>query len=215
MNTPHRTHRGRLRVLLATKNPAKQAKLRWLLEGIDIIPALAPAWVPDMPSVAEEGVTHRENAERKARLWSRPSHMVTIASDGGLVIPALGERWNGLRTKRFAGKDATEKDRLDRLLELMEPYTGEQRAAYWLEAVAIADMGRILSSWTVQSQPGLIETHYDPAAVIEGFWAFSLWRLPHWGKTYAELSREEQDSSDGHWGQIQPLVRRFFQNRSP
>lgn len=210
MAAPHRTHKGRLRVLLATKNPAKQAKLRWLLEGNNVIPAVAPRWVPDMPNVAEEGLTHLENAERKARLWSRPSQMVTIASDGGLVIPALGNLWDSLLTKRFAGQEATDRDRVHHLLKLMESYTGDERTAHWAEALAISDQGRTLTSWSVQSPPGAIAHDYDPGATIPGFWAFSIWHLPGKGKTYAELTEEEQANLNDHWGKLKKLVRAFF-----
>ena len=161
-------------------------------------------------------MTHQENAERKARMWSRMSRgMMTIATDGGLVIPALGERWESLYTGRFAGKGATDRDRLDRLLELMRPHTREERAAYWLEALAVADKGRVLRSWSVESRPGLLATEYDPAAVKPGFWAFSLWYLPEFGKLYAQLSEDELERLDDHWGQLRGPVREFFAPSGP
>ena len=49
-------------------------------------------------------------------------HALTIASDGGLVIPVLGPRWESRYTRRFAGPAADNEERLSRLLELMRPY---------------------------------------------------------------------------------------------
>ena len=203
-------------ILLATKNPAKQEKLRWILEGLDVAAAAAPDWVSQMPAVVEEGTTHQENAERKARMWSRWSGgMMTIATDGGLAIPALGERWEALRTGRFAGEGATDLERLDALLEMMRPHAGEERAAYWLEAMAVAEKGRILQSWSVQSQPGLLATEYDSAAIKPGFWAFSLWYLPELGKSYNQLSGQELERLDDHWGRLRGLVRELITPSGP
>ena len=75
--------------------------------------------VPD-----EQGDTHLAVARDKAKQWSRSGSTLAIASDGGLVIPVLGEGWESLYTHRFAGADADDHERARRLLELMEPYRG-------------------------------------------------------------------------------------------
>ena len=76
-------------ILLATGNPAKQQTLRWLLEGLDLRPTtpeqLGLESVPE-----EEGDTHQAIARLKAQEWSLAGSTLAIASDGGLVLPALG-----------------------------------------------------------------------------------------------------------------------------
>ncbi len=198
-------------LLLATKNPAKEKKLRWLLDGLGLPLVAAPRWALDALAVVEEGETHLENAERKARMWSRmTAGMMTVSTDGGLLIPSLGERWDALHTDRFAGDGATDRDRLDRLLEMMEPYTGDQRAARWVEALAVARLGRVLGSWRVESQPGILANEYDPSNIQPGFWAFSIWYLPQFNKSYNELSDGELEGLEDHWGRLRTLVREFF-----
>lgn len=123
------------RILLATGNPAKQETLRWLLEGLPLT-AVSPQEL-GLDSVPDEsGATHLEIAQQKAEEWSRASSMLVIASDGGLVIPTLGDNWESRFTHRFAGPAADDNERLRRLLELMHPYQGADRAASWIEAVA-------------------------------------------------------------------------------
>ena len=207
------TSPGAKRVLLASTNPAKQEKLRWLLDGLGFDYTTPADLAPTTP-VPEEGNSHRENAEHKARVWSERAGMMAVASDGGLVIPALGEGWKALHTGRFAGAGASDVERLDRLLELMRPYTGDQRAACWTEALALAEGGRLPQSWCVRSQPGLLATEYDPTGIKPGFWAFSLWYLPHLGKSYSRLSEQEMEGLEDHWGRLRGLARGFFASRA-
>ncbi len=197
------------RILIATTNPAKQERLRWLLEGLGIA-LVSPGELRIAVDAPEEGGDHRAIAERKALAWSKAAGIAAIASDGGLVIPALGERWDALRTGRFAGPGAGDRARLDRLLELMRPLAGGQREAYWTEAAAVAEAGRVLASWQAESARGLIAPSYDPARIIPGFWAFSVWLLPQRGRTYAELSPAERDRLDDHWARLRERVRAFF-----
>ena len=118
----------------------------------------------DVPQ--EEGPTHEAIARHKAELWSLAGSMLAIASDGGLVLPALGGRWESRYTHRFAGPAADDAERLARLLELMRPFRGAEREASWREAVAIAHRGRILVSWELKGGTGLIaDSPGDPYQV--------------------------------------------------
>ena len=116
------------KILLATGNPAKQQTLRWLLEGLPLM-AVTPKEL-GIDSIPEEhGETHEDIARLKAKDWSQASSMLAIASDGGLVIPALGNNWESRFTHRFAGPDADDDERLVQLLEIMKPYQGSDRKA--------------------------------------------------------------------------------------
>lgn len=196
-------------ILLASTNPAKQAKLRWLLDGLGLR-SITPGDLGLTPAIPEDGADHRAIAEAKAAAWSRAAGMAALSSDGGLVIPALGDKWEALRTGRFAGENAGDRQRLDRLLELMKPYHGLQRKAHWVEAAAIASGGETLGSWQANSPAGLIAEEYDAARLVPGFWAFSVWRLPGDERAFAELSPEEQDQADDHWTRLRRQVRLFF-----
>ena len=196
-------------ILLATGNPAKQQKLRWLLEGLALCPVspeqLGLSGVPE-----EEGDTHHSIARFKAQEWSQAASTLAIASDGGLVLPVLGEQWESLYTHRFAGPAADDEERVRRLLELMEPYQGSDREASWMEALAIAHRGRVLASWELRGSTGVIAESPDHSPGVPGFWAFSLWYFPQFGKTYNRLTATELESLEDHWTRLRQLVRKFF-----
>ena len=204
-------HRPKIPILLATGNPAKEHTFRWLLEGLPLAP-MTPVQLAleDVPQ--EEGETHEAIARSKAELWSLAGSMLAIASDGGLVLPALGDRWESRYTHRFAGPAAGDAERLARLLELMRPFQGPEREASWREAVAIADRGRILVSWELKGGTGLIADSPGDPYHVPGFWAFSVWYFPQFGKIYPQLSPAERASLDDHWTRLRQLVQRYFRS---
>lgn len=197
-------------ILLATRNADKQTAFRSVLEGLPLRP-VTPAEIGITVATQEDGDTHEAIAVEKAVEWSRVGSMLAIASDGGLVIPALGPAWESRHTRRFAGPEVDDSQRVDRLLELMEPYTGAARAASWTEALAIAYKGRPVASWELLGAAGEIAQARQPGPVPE-FWAFTVWNFPQHGKTYNQLTPEELRSLNDHWTRLGRLVRRFFQS---
>lgn len=120
-----------MKLILATANPHKIIKLRQIFEQYfkDIFPQ------DKNIDINEDGNTFLENAEKKAIEISKIYHCYAVATDGGVLIPALGDNWNGLLTKRFIGRDdATDFDRIEALLELMKDKKGTERAILWNEA---------------------------------------------------------------------------------
>lgn len=197
-------------ILLGTGNPAKADALRRLLQGLPLDP-VTPNRMGLVAAPEETGDTHLAIAALKARDWSRAGSMLAVASDGGLHIPALGTGWDGRYTHRFAGPDAGDARRQERLLELLHPYRGEDRAAAWVEAVAVADRGRLLVSWELQGATGLIADSAPSPHHTPGFWAFSIWCFPQFGKTYDQLSPQELEDLNDHWIRLRRLVQGFFQ----
>ena len=98
-----------LTLLIATKNEAKAARLAELcaLPGIDLEHAPSAGAGPD---VQETATSHLGDAPRKAVAWSRTGRGAAIASDGGLAIPALGDHWESLVTRRSTGGDVSDEE---------------------------------------------------------------------------------------------------------
>lgn len=206
---PSRLPSGNLPVLLGTSNPAKQRTLRWLLEGLPLSP-VTPCELSLEAVPEEEGDTHEAIARAKSRHWSLAGGMLAVASDGGLVLTALGRRWESLYTHRFAGPEADDDERLRRLLELMRPFHGLKREASWVEAVAVANRGRVLVSWEVKGATGVVAEAASEGPRVPGFWAFSAWYFPQVGKAYNQLSPEEREDLEDHWARLRRLVQQFF-----
>ena len=200
-------------ILLATANPAKLRRLAWLLDGLPLRP-VNPEALSHPPLVEENARSHRSNAVLKAQVWSRAwDDGLTIASDGGLSIPALGRRWNSLRTRRFAGPDADDRRRVEALLELMRPYSGPKRRVRWFEVVALAQGGALLGTWQAWSGQCTLATSFDPAKLVHDFWIDTLWYVPALGKHLSELSVEERERVQQHWIRLKLRLYTFFRRR--
>ncbi len=157
----------------------------------------------------ETGETHGEIAAQKAVAWSQAGGMLAVCSDGGLTIPALGDRWQSILTRRLTG-EGDDEERVGRLLELMESIPTEQRGAQWTEALAVADCGQLMACWEVQGATGVVAESAGPGGSVPGFWAFSVWELPALGKRYSELTDKELESVDDHWTQLKALLQAFL-----
>lgn len=192
-------------LLLASTNPAKLRRLRGLFAHSSIR-LLTPQEIGVRLHVPEIGQTHEENAALKAVAWSRASGTYAIASDGGLLIPALGQRWNSLQTQRFAGPDADDYDRAQALLRLMEGLESGSRRAWWHEAIALALRGELLAGWAVQSDEGMIATSFDHGGMEQGFWVASLWYFPSIGKTYRQATESELAVVGDPWSRLRAIV---------
>ena len=197
-------------ILLASGNADKQRMLRWLLDGLDV-PVFTPAELGVSADPDESGGTHEAIARSKAAEWSRVAGMPAIASDGGLLVPALGANWESRYTRRFAGPAANDAERQRRLLELLRPYTGNDRQAAFVEALAIADGGKTIASWVVSGATGaIVDTLPEPTETQdEGFWVFPLWYFSEYGRTYDCLTDAECAALGDHWDALRGLVQAF------
>ena len=196
-------------LLLATGNADKQRMLRWLLDGLPVRPVTPDEWgVSAAPD--ETGASHEAIARAKAEEWSRRAGITAIASDGGLLVPALGANWESRYTRRFAGPAADDAERQRRLLELLRPYAGADRNAAFVEALAIAANGRTIASWAVCGATGRIVDTLDDAGNPtdgSGFWVFPIWYFAEYGRTYDRLSDAERAALGDHWHTLRQLVR--------
>jgi XTP/dITP diphosphohydrolase len=124
------------KLLLATSNPGKIKEYRALLDGLGY----------EMTTLAQEGITkavtesrntYEQNAELKAVTYAGLSQLPTLADDSGLEVDALnGEP--GVKSARFAGKAATDADRVSLLLARLDGVPWERRTASFKCVIAIA-----------------------------------------------------------------------------
>jgi len=195
-------------LLLATTNPAKLIRLRLLLAGLPFR-LLAPndLGLDAEPVVEETGADFAANASLKAEAWSRAARGISaIASDGGMAIPALGARWDALRTRRQAGPAANDEDRIAHLLALMTGLAGEDRHAVWHEAVALAAGGTV-RTWTEQGDGGLIVERAPEIRREAGFWTEEVRWYPALGKLLRDCSEEEREKINDVWPRLATRVR--------
>jgi inosine/xanthosine triphosphate pyrophosphatase family protein len=196
------------RILLATKNLAKQRWLSWLFDGSGVV-CISPDQVcMTTPEIWENGSSHEDNASRKAIAWSDAFGGLAISSDGGLVVPALEMSWNSLLTRRFSLTDDIQ--RAKDLLGLMKPLAWEQRLAHCVEAVAIANDGRLLDCLSEESGSGYIARDISIDLIQDGFWVSGVWQFPEFHKFYGELTEFELKQVGDHWTRLKDRILQWF-----
>ena len=167
-------------IILATKNADKVKEILRILQNpeYDLVSLLD---FPDIPDIAEEGETLKENAFIKAKTAFKWTGLPSIADDTGLEVDFLNGG-PGVYSSRFAGESASYHDNNTKLLNMMKDVAEEDRLArfrcvvafitdkhdYWTEGVC---EGRILTDYAGEGGFG-----YDP-----------LFYVPSYDKTFAEL----------------------------
>lgn len=203
-----------MRLIAATRNRAKAQELARILAGAAEVAPL-PIDAADPP---EEGNSFEENAIAKAVYWSGllDRGELVVGTDGGLLIPALGDRWDPLRTRRFAVGAADDVERAEALLALAEHLDGDQRRIAWQEVLAVARDGATLASWSATGEPGVLAHDVDPVLVAagKGFWVPAVWICPdRGGRRLAELTPEELAARTDHWRLLGENLRVFLSQR--
>ncbi len=185
-----------LQIVLATNNPGKLSELRTMLSVLPI------EWIPQsefkIPDAEETGKTFIENAILKARHATKLSGLPALADDSGLVVDAL-DGAPGVYSSRYAGENASDEERNQKLLDEMKDVPLYARTAAYHCVLA------------------LVEYENDPVPLIcHGIWEGSILIAPkgHNGFGYdpifyvpthkrsaAELSNAEKNSVS-HRGQV-------------
>jgi XTP/dITP diphosphohydrolase len=90
----------------------------------------------------EDGETFETNAAIKARAAVRATGLPSLADDSGLEVDAL-EGAPGVRTRRYAGEDATDADNNRKLLAALDGLPPERRGARYVCVLALAMPGDV------------------------------------------------------------------------
>ncbi len=174
-------------LVLATRNPKKIEEIKALLAGVPVR-ILSLRDFPDISETAETGATFAENAELKARAAAVATGGIALADDSGLEVDALGGQ-PGVYSNRFAGPEASDRDKYMHVLELLEGVPDKQRTARFRAAVAVS---------TPDGETVVVEGTCEGRIAREpkgehGFGYDPIFYLPQLGRTMAELSREEKN----------------------
>jgi len=126
------------KVVVATANAGKLAEIAATLDipGFEFLTAAGLGAGP--LDVAETEETFSGNAFLKADAYRRHFGLAALADDSGLVVDALGGR-PGVRSSRYAGDHASDSDNTHRLLEELDGFGPEMRAARFQCVVVFVD----------------------------------------------------------------------------
>jgi XTP/dITP diphosphohydrolase len=127
------------RIVVATHSAHKLRELRELLDPARAeLVSLDDLGIDD--DVAETGATFEANALLKARAYARLTGLPTLADDSGLEVDALGGG-PGVRTRRYAGEDATDPENNAKLLKALSGLPPDRRGARYVCVLALVTPG--------------------------------------------------------------------------
>lgn len=172
-----------MKFVLATKNKGKVSELRKILQDSEIVTMTEAGFDED---IVEDGSTFEENALIKARAVCSALGTAAIADDSGIEVYAL-DMAPGIYSARYAGEDATDEDRVIKLLSELEG-KDDRRARFVCAAALCLPDGReavckgVIEGVVLQSPRGDGGFGYDPVFKPIGF-----------DKTVAEMSGDEKN----------------------
>ena len=163
-------------LLIATRNTGKIVELQSLLASLPQLRLRSLTEFPEVADVAETGTTFAENAALKAREYAKQTQFWSLADDSGLEVDALGGA-PGVYSARYAGEDASDAARIERLLDTLSQTGDADRRARFVCVIAISDpQGEIanlstgICEGTIAYAPrGTNGFGYDPIFVPDGY----------------------------------------------
>ena len=195
-----------IELVVATRNRYKTREIQHILGPEFMVRDLGAH--PDVLEIRESGTSFEENAKLKALAASRQLPALVIADDSGLEVDAL-DGAPGIYSARYAGTNATDTDKIDKLLRELERVraTDDRRRARFRCVVALARNGDLLGTFEgvvkgriTDKARGDSGFGYDPIFIPEGF-----------GQTFGELPSEVKNAISHRAKAIRALADRLLQ----
>jgi XTP/dITP diphosphohydrolase len=190
-----------LKLLVASSNPGKLREYKALAAGHPIELELFPNF-DSLPGFEESAPTFAENAAGKALHYSRHADLPVIADDSGLVVPALGGA-PGPKSARYAGANASDADRVEKLLAELREKKAKDRTARFVCVLALAERGRVLAVFSDFVEGTLLNAPRGSG----GFGYDPIFLFAPLGKTFAELPREQKNQHSHRGKALRKLIR--------
>lgn len=179
-------------ILIGTRNQYKATEMAYFLGNFPEVKIHFLEETDLEIKVEENQLTLRKNAEKKAIEISKHTTWYVLASDGGVDIPGLGNKWDILRNQRIVGENKTDLEKAKKLLSLMKGLKGEERKAFYRLALALALKGEII--WTTEqiSDIGYISENLPNCDIPKYRWMGHLWYYPQHKKVFNKLTEKEK-----------------------
>jgi len=188
-------------LIIATRNQGKAAEITELLSGFPISIKSLNDFGP-IPEVEEDGENFDENAYKKASFTARILGYPALADDSGLVVDAL-DGAPGIYSARFAGPQATDDERCQKLLQQMDGVSNRKAAFECVLSIAVPTGPALTYEGRCQG----VLTEAPRGA--NGFGYDPIFYYAPLQKTFAELTRQEK-SEVSHRGKALRQVRDEF-----
>lgn len=108
-----------MQIVIASKNTGKILEIKSFFSSLQKVRWLTFKDFESFPDIKEKEESFVENAKLKACNISLYTNKITLGDDSGLEVDFLEGR-PGVKSSRYAGADATDKENRDKLLEEMK-----------------------------------------------------------------------------------------------
>ncbi|MFC4652603.1 nucleoside-triphosphate diphosphatase [Lactococcus nasutitermitis] len=190
-------------LLIATRNEGKTREFRDLFADFGYTIKNLNDF-PELPEIAETGMTFEENARLKAEQISEITGEVVVGDDSGLSVDLLGGL-PGVWSHRFAGENPTDIENMQKLLHELASteVTPERRSAHFHTTLVAARPNH--ESLVVEADwPGFIAVK---AQGENGFGYDPIFLVGNGDKTAAELSADEKNKQSHRGQALQKLMK--------
>ena len=192
---------NKIPLVIATGNPGKITEIQELLTGFPIeIKSLAD--FGPIPEVAEDGETFDENAYKKASFTAKILGIPALADDSGLMVEALGGA-PGVLSARYAGENATDAQRVAKLLKAMQGQSHRKAAFECVISIAVPSGPALTYEARCE---GLIA---DQPAGQSGFGYDPIFFYPPLNKTFGQMTIAEKSQVSHRGKALQELIQEF------
>lgn len=125
------------KIILASNNEHKLKEISAMLEPLGYT-VLSQSQAGANLDVEETGTTFEENALIKARAYYEETGEAVISDDSGLEVDYLNKA-PGVYSQRYAGENATDGQRCNKLLKELESVPYEKRTARFVSVICYID----------------------------------------------------------------------------
>ena len=180
-----------MQIVIASKNTGKIQEIKSFFDSSLKVQWLTFKDFKKFPDVKEEEKNFLENARLKARNISLYTGEITLADDSGLEVDFLGGR-PGVRSSRYAGIYATDKQNREKLLGEMENARDiSERTARFVCSMVLWDPGK----GPVFEARGVCEGHIGFEEKGTGGFGYDCIFTPSgYYKTMAQLAQDEKNN---------------------
>ena len=182
-----------MELVVATRNPGKLREIAAILAELgDAVHVRSLSEYPLVPDVPETGATFEQNAVLKARAVGQATGLAALADDSGLEVDALGGA-PGVKSRRIAGSQASDADRIAWLLQRLEGVPPERRTARFRSVVALG-LPHSAGAITTETFHGTCQGRILEAPRGAGGFGYDpVFLVVEFGRSMAELSIEEKN----------------------
>ena len=191
------TNRAKLEELIIGVNPLKN-------HGIKIY-TLNDVGLKEKPE--ETGQTFCENAKIKAQFYAKKTNLSTIADDGGLIIPYLNNE-PGVKSRRWLGYEATDKELIEYTLERLKNVPKEKRIAYLWVCLCFFDPISKKIFFEEENIKGYIAEKPSGRATF-GYPFRALFIVEKFNKYYDELTEKEHQQINHRLIALKRLIKKI------